>query len=361
MNIAFFVYHPVEPHLYKHITNTLSKNHQVIFYLLSKENIEEDIIKSFGFRYKIIGKNRKNLIRKFFNIPLILFKIIYLIKKDSIDLVFSATSIYLGVLKKIINKPFIGFTDTETAHFNNNNSIKGFDSVITPDCFQAKVPFEKHIPFKGYKEIAYLHPNWFTPNPAILKKLGVKESEKVVLMRFSALKAMHDIGLESYSANKKQLLDYIKQLERNARIFISMTEKDLGKEFEKYKLDIHPADYIHLLSYCTLYIGEGTTTASEAGVLGVPWINIQKTTRGYLIDQEREYGLGIRTDDIKLAFEKAIEYLSNPNLKQEWKIKQKKLLEDKIDVSAFLIWFIENYPQSHKIMKENPDYQNSFK
>ena len=27
----------------------------------------------------------------------------------------------------------------------------------------------------------------------------------------------------------------------------------------------------------------------------------------------------------------------------------------------FMIWFIENYPESANIMKDNPDYQNRFK
>lgn len=30
------------------------------------------------------------------------------------------------------------------------------------------------------------------------------------------------------------------------------------------------------------------------------------------------------------------------------------MLSDKIDVTAFMVWFIENYPKSAKIMKENP-------
>ena len=37
-----------------------------------------------------------------------------------------------------------------------------------------------------------------------------------------------------------------------------------------------------------------------------------------------------------------------------------KMLHEKIDVTAFYVWFIENYPQSAKIMKENPDYQLRF-
>ena len=37
------------------------------------------------------------------------------------------------------------------------------------------------------------------------------------------------------------------------------------------------------------------------------------------------------------------------------------MLADKIDVTAFLAWFVENYPGSAKIMKENPDYQQNSK
>ena len=32
-----------------------------------------------------------------------------------------------------------------------------------------------------------------------------------------------------------------------------------------------------------------------------------------------------------------------------------------IDVSAFFTWFVENYPQSREIMKNNPLYQFRFK
>ena len=48
-------------------------------------------------------------------------------------------------------------------------------------------------------------------------------------------------------------------------------------------------------------------------------------------------------------------------LKREWTRKRGKLLKDKIDVTAFMVWFIENYPQSFEIMKENPEYQEKFK
>jgi hypothetical protein len=39
----------------------------------------------------------------------------------------------------------------------------------------------------------------------------------------------------------------------------------------------------------------------------------------------------------------------------------KKMLLEKIDVTAFMTWFINSYPKSVEIMKENPDYQYRFR
>jgi hypothetical protein len=182
-------------------------------------------------------------------------------------------------------------------------------------------------------------------------------------MRFSALNAMHDIGLKSEALHHDdEILAFIEKLENNfnAKIFISVTERNLDERFDKYKLSIEPDKYVHLLSFCSLYFGEGTTTASEAGVLGVPWINIQQTERGYLIDQENNFGLGFRTNNIELGMRKAEEILRMENFREDWQIKRLKLLESKINVSKFLPWFLENYPESADEMKKNVKYQEIF-
>ena len=57
--------------------------------------------------------------------------------------------------------------------------------------------------------------------------------------------------------------------------------------------------------------------------------------------------------DSDKAMKKAFELINKPNLKEEWKIKINKLLKDKIDVTAFMVWFIENYPNSFQNMKQN--------
>ena len=38
-----------------------------------------------------------------------------------------------------------------------------------------------------------------------------------------------------------------------------------------------------------------------------------------------------------------------------------KMLSEKIDVTAFWAWFMENYPESADVMKKDPDFQHRFK
>jgi len=53
--------------------------------------------------------------------------------------------------------------------------------------------------------------------------------------------------------------------------------------------------------------------------------------------------------------------LQTLDLRQEYQKRKEKMLSGKIDVTAFMVWFIENYPKSVSVMKANPDYQYKFK
>lgn len=100
--------------------------------------------------------------------------------------------------------------------------------------------------------------------------------------------------------------------------------------------------------------------ASECAMLGTPAIYVNSLSAGTLAEQERfELLYGFRNSDGVL--EKALGLIKLPGLKEEWQKRRQRILSEKIDVTAFMVWFIENYPESGKIMKENPDFQHNFK
>jgi len=49
--------------------------------------------------------------------------------------------------------------------------------------------------------------------------------------------------------------------------------------------------------------------------------------------------------------------LNDSRLKEKGRQKLAKLLGEKIDLNKFIVWFVENYPQSFSLMKAEPEIQ----
>ena len=65
--------------------------------------------------------------------------------------------------------------------------------------------------------------------------------------------------------------------------------------------------------------------------------------------------------DQERAISKGLELMAHPGTKEIMRNNRECFLKDKGDVTAFLVWFVENYPDSFHTMCENPDYQYRFK
>ena len=114
-----------------------------------------------------------------------------------------------------------------------------------------------------------------------------------------------------------------------------------------------------------LIVGESPTMTTESAILGTPAICISSwacNCLGNFTELFKEDMIYCyHPDEEEEAIQKAIQLLSTNDLKNIWKVKAEKFVNSRIDVTAFMIWFIENYPESKKIILKNPDYQNRFK
>jgi predicted glycosyltransferase len=260
-------------------------------------------------------------------------------------------SAYLAHLSVLINKPYIAFVDTEHAKLMAWLTLPFANVILTPSCFKKKINQKKHIKFDGYKELAYLHPNYFKPDPSVLGELGLGKDDKFILMRFVSWSASHDTG--QHGISQKMRAEYLSKLKQYGKVFI-VSEGELGKELEKYELKIAPEKFHSLLSYAQLYIGEGGSTATEAATLGTPSIHISSTAKfcGVFDDLHNNYNLIYTFSDDRQALEKTLDILEDHESKKKLAQRRNKMLKEKIDVTAFMIDFIENYPDSFYELKE---------
>ena len=104
--------------------------------------------------------------------------------------------------------------------------------------------------------------------------------------------------------------------------------------------------------------------AEEAAMLGVPSIYMNNASTHYTQHLEKDYqlmhNLTESEEDQQKAIQLGIELLQQKD-STTWKDHREKMLRDKIDVTAFLCWLVENYPESKQIIMNDPDFQYRFK
>ena len=211
-------------------------------------------------------------------------------------------------------------------------------------------------------ELAYLHPNLFTPDESVLERTGLKKGERFFIMRFVAFKGHHDINQRGLTLEQKMAL--VELMKPYGRVLIT-SERTEDPEFEQYRIPVPPEDIHSLMSFASLFVGDSQTMTSEAAILGVPAVKCNTFAGRLSVPNELQDKYGLCYSFMPSQFDrfylKVKSLLESDNTQEEWKVKRERFLADKIDVSAFFTWFIENYPESKRILKDNPDYQYRFK
>lgn len=355
MKILIDINHPAHVHLFKNFAWIMQKKgHEIIFTTIEKE-VSLELLDCYGFKYFRLGSNQKGIIKKIITMFFYDMKLLKIGLKYNFDFYISHGSVYASIVSVLLRKPHFAFEDTEHAKLNNFISHLFSKTILTSKSYYNDLG-KKHIKYNGYLELCYLHPNYFKLDSSILNILGVRKGEKYVVMRFVSWNASHDVGHSGLSLEMKRKA--VNELSKYAKVFIS-SEGELPEDLKKYQIKIPPEKMHDALAFAALFVGEGATMASECAVLGTPAIYINSLELGYCTEEEK-YGLLCNFRDFNGVLEKALEILRIPNLKLEWQKRRQKMLSDKIDVTAFMVWFIENYPDSIKIMKEKPDYQLRF-
>lgn len=341
MRIVVDVGHPAHVHLFKNFIWEMKQRGHKILITATKKDVSLKLLDNHGFDYIAMGSYGDSLVSKVANIPIMDFKMLRAVVGFKPDIFVGVAPIRSSHVSKLIRKPCVAFDDTEHSRYEIFLYKPFVDAILTPSCFQKDLG-KKQVRYNGYHELAYLHPNYFTPDPSVLTELGLSENDRFIILRFVSWEASHDVRQHGFT-NPKEI---ISRLEPYGRVLIT-SEAKLDADLEKYRIALPPEKLHDLLYYATLYIGEGATIASECAVLGTPAIYVNTLRLGYLDEEEEKYGLvyNFSNPEVaqKQAVEKALELLQRNDLKEEWQFKRERLLQEKIDVTKFMVEFVENY------------------
>lgn len=148
---------------------------------------------------------------------IVLIKLFFILRKEKISVCVSATGACSVHACKLLGIPTLVFYDTEHAKLQNALSIPLATRYVTPDCYQNK-PVRNQITYPSVHELAYCHPNHFSPDDNIYSLLQIDHKTKFVILRFVSWNASHDAGQKGISLTLRKQL--IKELSKYARVFI---------------------------------------------------------------------------------------------------------------------------------------------
>lgn len=348
MRIFVGVAHPKQVYIFKNFIKEMEKRGHIIKVLAIQKEITEYLLQQANLPYTIIGYNLPCIYKNILSVPKWEYLTFKIAREFEPDIYIGRALPHFAHISTIFGKPYIILEDTEHAHVVQSISFPFADWIITPSCYREDLG-KKQIRFDGYFELAYLHPNCFTPDPAVLTELGLTEADTFTVLRFVSWGASHDVGHSGLTLDTKRRA--IKKFEKYGRVFIT-SEKSLPQEFEKYRIAVAPEKMHDLLYYATLLYGESATMASECAVLGTHAIFCDFAGRGYTDEEEEDYELvfNFKLDQFsqEKSIDKAVELLQDPDLRQKGREKRERLLRDKIDVTEFMVCLIENYSESIK-------------
>lgn len=355
-SIHIDIIHPANVHYFKHsIAKWKASGHQIIITCRNKE-ITYELLELEELKYIPMGKNPKSVLGKVFFLLKCEWSIflLYLKKKPDLSLSFAAS--YVAHISFLFGIPHISFDDTEHAGLNRKLYLPFTDLVLNPESYQLDLG-KKQFKFKGHMELFYLNQKYFKPEHEIYKELGIDKNTPFVFLRFVSWGAFHDKGQMGFSDDYKIRL--VEELAVKQRIFIS-SEYELPDQLKPFQIRIKPNRIHHVLYYASLFIGEGATMASECAALGTPAIYVNSLDAGTL-QQQAEYGMIYNLRYQKGVIELAKEILEDNSFKNGLKSKLESLSKERFNLTDFLVWLVEEFPNSKKmLLNGSVDLQEKF-
>lgn len=361
MNILVDINHPAHVHLLRNAYRILVDHGHEVVVAVKEIPSAMKLLDLYGIPYVNIGKKNDALGKKGMDQLAYDRRLLKLVRQHHIDLGIGS-SINLPHVSKLSRMKSIVMDDDddEAEPLFVKFGHPFADAILTPSAICRKS--KKAVYVDSYHELAYLHPNRFHPDPEVLREAGLEEGETFFILRFNAFKAHHDVGAEGLSIeNKRRLVELLKA---QGKVLIT-TERNMDDEFKPYQLTVSPEKAHSLMYYATMFVGDSQTMTSEAAVLGTPAVKCNSFAGRLSVpnELERKYGLcySFLPEQQEAFFDKINELLALPDLKGVWQQRRQKMLAEKIDYTRFLVWFVENYPESRKTLMTQPSIQIDFR
>lgn len=333
MNGLFFVNTPAQAYMWRPVIQALIANGHQVEVLARANQYTCELLAEFGIAHRRVASVDRRAFKYLEILPRIL--------RGCVTGTYLHADRVVGVgmepalVGAVLRRPSVCFTDSEPMGVQNEVMRRFGTCVVTPACFLEDLG-PRHVRVRGYKELAYLHPNHFTPDESVLRELGMEAGQPYAVVRFGALRAGHDLRRRGFSSAQRRIL--VDRLGQHMTVFVSSEGAPDGA-FAGKLLPTRPSRIHDVLRFAGCLVTDTGTMATEAAVLGTPTIIFGSAVRefGNFRELEEKYGLLSVYDEADAAIESAIVLAGSLEDKQRYAVLRDRMLSEKVDMAEALL------------------------
>ncbi|OVE84107.1 DUF354 domain-containing protein [Natronolimnobius baerhuensis] len=341
MRIIVTIQHPGHVHFFRHpITELTARGHEV--HVFARENdVAIDLLEAYDIDHEVLAGESGSLVSLATVQATYEARLLRRARRIDPDVITAIGGVAAAHVSSILRAQSIVFYDTEHATLITALGYPFADVICTPECYREEIG-SKQVTYPGYHELAYLHPDRFEPESSIRESVGLEPDDSFAVVRLSSWKASHDVGHGGFD-DPQELVDRLEEV--GLEVLLS-AEGEPPAALEAYQFSTAPDRMHDLLAEADVVLSEGATTAAEAAVLGTPAVYVNPLSLGYTRELEAEYGLLFEYNGENRhvrGLERAVSVVKQPA--DEWRDRRERLLEERLDVTAFVVRQIESLAQ----------------
>ena len=311
MKVLLEAAHPAHVHFLVPIGRELiARGHEVVLAVRPKD-VARELARDSGLltlepNYSTLGSSKglRGAISQAFELLRRVSWLIGVIRRLQINLVVTRNP--SGVMAATVARvPSIFDTDDGRAAGIHLGLAKPFATIITTPQLLPDQLGSRQRRYAGLKSTVFLHPAHFSPRREVLDDYCIDQSVPLIIIRFSANSASHDHGVQSVPS---ELVDAVlSRVLPIANVVIShegsqavicgpVTASELafrrsGGRMKNAGVVVSAGDFLHLLAFSDLHVGDSGSVAMEAAALGVFTLRIADTRRAMILALGERYGL----------------------------------------------------------------------
>ncbi|MHB9286840.1 DUF354 domain-containing protein [Halobacteriales archaeon Cl-PHB] len=334
MNVVVTIQHPAHVHFFRNAIADLEGRGHDVHVFARRNELVVDLLEVYGIDHEVLAGESGSLLELAGVQATYELNLLRRARNLDPEVITAIGGVAAAHVASVVGARSVVFYDTEHATIIKRLAYPFADVICTPDCYTGRIRGES-VSYPGYHELAYLHPDRFEPDPAVLDEAGIDPDDTLVVCRFSSWDSSHDMGQGGFD----DLVDVVTRLEAAGAEVQLTAETDLPPGLEDYQLSVPPQKMHDLLYYADLTIGEGATTAAESALLGTPAIYVNTLGMGYTAELEDEYGLLYHFDGPERharGIGKALEILEGDD-EPRWERRRVDLLSEKRDTTDVIV------------------------